>query len=103
MIPQQNVILADGGSDMELNSFDDSEQFEEDSVYSWGSENNQMYNWSIWKASLPQAQRGGDQKLGVRMKVLFIQIINGKMLQWCCSVTMKVQYLVNGYKRNLFM
>ena len=37
MIPQQNVILADGGSDMELNSFDDSEQFEEDSVYSWGS------------------------------------------------------------------
>ena len=73
MIPQQNVILADGGSDREVNSFDDSEQFEEDSVYSWGSENNQMYNWSIWKASLPQAQqRGEDKELGVRMIRIFL-------------------------------
>ena len=75
MIPQQNVILADGGSDMEVISFDDSEQFEEDSVYSWGSENNQMYNWSIWKASLPQTQqRGDDKELGVRMVGIFLWI-----------------------------
>ena len=48
---QQADILVDG-SDMDLVSFDDSEQFEEeDSVCSWISETDQVLNWSGWKRS----------------------------------------------------
>ena len=54
MIPPQeveNAILVNG-SDLDLNSFDDSERFEDDSIGSW-SDTEQLLNWSGWERSSP--------------------------------------------------
>lgn len=49
----ENVILVDG-SDVDIVSFDDSEQFEEeDSVCSWISDSDQVLNWAGWKCPSP--------------------------------------------------
>ena len=55
MLPREQDagVQVDGGSDMDIVSFDDSEQFEEeDSVCSsWISDNDQATYWSGWKES----------------------------------------------------
>ena len=54
MLPrEQDVGMHVDGSDMDIVSFDDSEQFEEeDSVCSsWISDNDQVTYWSGWKES----------------------------------------------------
>ena len=76
VIDNGNIREFGDGSDMDIVSFEDSEQFEEgDSVCSWVSDSEQVLNWSGWKRLSPThmvIKSHPTFEVGIHIKMCFL-------------------------------